>query len=40
MAKNKNSIDTVFLALSDPTRREVVELAAGPASVGELFVPP
>jgi DNA-binding transcriptional ArsR family regulator len=39
MAKNKNSIDTVFLALSDPTRREVVErLRLGPASVGELFV--
>jgi DNA-binding transcriptional ArsR family regulator len=40
MAKNKKEIDTVFLALSDPTRRAVVEqLRLGPASVGELAEP-
>jgi DNA-binding transcriptional ArsR family regulator len=39
MGKGKEQIDTVFLALSDPTRRTVVEqLRRGPASVGELFV--
>ena len=37
MAKNKQKIDAVFLALSDPTRRAVVErLRLGPASVSEL----
>ncbi len=39
MGKGKSTIDTVFLALGDPTRRAVVEqLRRGPASVGELFV--
>jgi DNA-binding transcriptional ArsR family regulator len=38
MGKGKNTVDTVFLALSDPTRRSVVEqLRLGPASVGELY---
>jgi DNA-binding transcriptional ArsR family regulator len=37
MAKNRQKIDAVFLALSDPTRRAVVErLRLGPASVSEL----
>jgi DNA-binding transcriptional ArsR family regulator len=40
MAKDKSKIDAVFMALSDPTRRAVVEqLRLGPASVGELSAP-
>ncbi|MGV6838809.1 MAG: ArsR/SmtB family transcription factor [Planktomarina sp.] len=32
-----NNIDTVFAALADPTRRQVIErLSVGPASVGDL----
>ena len=35
-----NSLDEVFRALADPTRRGIVErLAAGPASVGQLAAP-
>ncbi|MEV7609047.1 metalloregulator ArsR/SmtB family transcription factor [Microbacterium sp. NPDC089320] len=34
---NHEDLSGVFLALSDPTRREVIRiLGAGPASVGEL----
>lgn len=34
---NHESVSEVFLALADPTRREVIRiLGAGPASVGEL----
>ncbi|NUP26461.1 MAG: helix-turn-helix transcriptional regulator [Nocardia sp.] len=37
MAKYLESLDSVFAALSDPSRRRVVQrLGAGPASVGEL----
>ncbi|WP_084480790.1 ArsR/SmtB family transcription factor [Nocardia grenadensis] len=37
MAKYLESLDGVFAALSDPSRRAVVQrLGAGPASVGEL----
>jgi DNA-binding transcriptional ArsR family regulator len=37
MAKYSASLDDVFAALADPTRREVVGvLGRGPASVGEL----
>lgn len=37
MAKYADSLDLVFRALSDPTRRSVVSrLTAGPATVGEL----
>ena len=37
MAKCFSSVDDVFAALADPTRRAVVgELGHGPASVGEL----
>jgi DNA-binding transcriptional ArsR family regulator len=40
MAKNRTERTTVFLALSDPTRRTVVEqLRLGPASVGALAAP-
>ena len=39
MVKYENRIGATFLALSDPTRRHVVErLARGPASVSELAV--
>lgn len=35
-----NSIDSVFSALGDPTRRAVIEqLAAGPSSVSDLAAP-
>ena len=35
-----NSLDSFFAAMSDPTRRAVIErLAAGPASVSELHAP-
>lgn len=35
-----NNLDTFFGAMSDPTRRAVIErLAAGPASVSELHAP-
>ncbi|NKY36476.1 helix-turn-helix transcriptional regulator [Nocardia speluncae] len=37
MAKYYESLDGVFAALADPSRRAVVQrLGAGPASVGEL----
>ncbi|MGW0181826.1 ArsR/SmtB family transcription factor [Nocardia sp. NPDC003345] len=37
MAKYSESLDSVFAALSDPSRRTVIRrLGAGPASVGEL----
>lgn len=37
MAKNDNQLDAVFSALSDPTRRRIIErLSAGPLSVGEI----
>jgi len=37
MAKYVQTVDSVFGALSDPTRRRVVQrLGHGPASVGEL----
>lgn len=35
-----NPLDSFFGAMSDPTRRAVIErLASGPASVGELHAP-
>ena len=35
-----NHLDAFFTALSDPTRRAVIErLVAGPAAVGELHAP-
>jgi DNA-binding transcriptional ArsR family regulator len=40
MAVDKSSLDHVFSALGDPTRRAIVErLARGPASVSELAAP-
>ncbi len=37
MVNNSESLDRVFAALSDPTRRRIVErLARGPLSVGEI----
>jgi DNA-binding transcriptional ArsR family regulator len=37
MAQYSATIDAVFGALSDPTRRQVIQaLGAGPASVGQL----
>ena len=40
MAQHSSSLDSVFLALSDPTRRAVLtRLGAGPASIGELSAP-
>lgn len=40
MANHPQPLDEVFLALSDPTRREVIRrLGAGPVSVGELARP-
>jgi DNA-binding transcriptional ArsR family regulator len=40
MANHSQPLDEVFLALADPTRREVVRrLGRGPVSVGELARP-
>ena len=40
MPNHSNPLDSMFHALSDPTRRQVVErLCAGPASVKELAAP-
>ncbi|MDG4833725.1 metalloregulator ArsR/SmtB family transcription factor [Solwaraspora sp. WMMD1047] len=40
MAKYSEALDDVFIALADPTRREVVRrLGGGPVSVGELARP-
>lgn len=40
MTQQTSPLDVVFLALADPTRREVVRrLGRGPASVGELAQP-
>lgn len=40
MAKYSEGLDAVFDALSDPTRRQVIQrLGQGPASVGELAEP-
>jgi DNA-binding transcriptional ArsR family regulator len=40
MAQSSPTLDRVFSALSDPTRRAVVQrLGGGPASVGELAEP-
>lgn len=40
MLKHSESLDRVFLALADPTRRAMVErLTRGPASVSELAKP-
>jgi DNA-binding transcriptional ArsR family regulator len=40
MAKKKPSIDRIFHALGDPTRRAIVEkLSAGPVSVSRLAEP-
>jgi DNA-binding transcriptional ArsR family regulator len=37
MEKYSHELDSVFVALADPTRRSVVrQLGGGPASVGEL----
>ncbi len=40
MAKHDPALDRLFHALSDPTRREIVErLLTGPASVSDLAAP-
>lgn len=40
MAKHDPSLDLIFAALGDPTRRAILSrLARGPASVGELAAP-
>jgi DNA-binding transcriptional ArsR family regulator len=40
MPKYQGSLDQVFQALADPTRRRIVErLVRGPASVGQLAEP-
>lgn len=40
MAKHDSSLDTIFVALGDPTRRAILErLAAGPATVTDLGAP-
>lgn len=40
MANRTHDLDTVFVALADPTRRAVIRrLGRGPASVGELADP-
>jgi DNA-binding transcriptional ArsR family regulator len=40
MPKHRDGIDQVFHALSDPTRRQVVErLVSGPATTSELAQP-
>jgi DNA-binding transcriptional ArsR family regulator len=40
MANHSQPLDEVFLALADPTRREVIRrLGRGPVSVGELARP-
>lgn len=38
--QHKGTLDRTFFALSDPTRRGILErLAVGPATIGELAVP-
>lgn len=40
MVDDKDSLDTLFRAIADPTRRAMLrELAAGPRTVGELAAP-
>jgi DNA-binding transcriptional ArsR family regulator len=40
VANLSDSLDGVFVALADPTRREVIRrLGSGPVSVGELAKP-
>lgn len=40
MLNHKDPLDPVFLALSDPTRRSVVDhLSRGPASVSQIAAP-
>ena len=40
MSQHADTLDEIFVALSDPTRRQVVRhLGRGPASVGELARP-
>jgi DNA-binding transcriptional ArsR family regulator len=40
MANNQQSLNQLFSALSDPTRREVIRiLCEGPATVGDLAAP-
>jgi len=40
MAKRSDELDSVFVALADPTRRAVLRhLGGGPATVGELARP-
>ena len=40
MVENKRNLNSVFSALADPTRREIVaRLARGPCTVGELAEP-
>jgi DNA-binding transcriptional ArsR family regulator len=40
MANHSQQLDEVFVALADPTRREVIHrLGSGPVSVGELARP-
>ncbi len=40
MSQSADTLDEIFVALSDPTRRQVVRrLGRGPASVGELARP-
>jgi len=40
MAKHDSSLDNIFIALGDPTRRAILErLAKGPATVTDLGAP-
>ncbi|HJE90875.1 MAG TPA: metalloregulator ArsR/SmtB family transcription factor [Dietzia timorensis] len=40
MAKHSDELDTVLIALADPTRRSIIRLlGAGPATVGTLAEP-
>ena len=40
MAAPRSTLDRTFFALSDPTRRHILErLAGGPATIGELAEP-